>query len=140
MLEIAERFTAEMTRVGLKYREPRDLPNGGTAIACGINGRCNVYDVVFFFDADGHSMSVRVFNLVKVPVDKQLPVIEVLNSLNTEYRWVKFYINAEYDVNVQLDAIVNSETSGPVAVELLLRTMKIIDEVYPRIMKAVWSD
>ena len=112
MLEIAERFTAEMTRVGLKYREPRDLPNGGTAIACGINGRCNVYDVVFFFDADGHS----------------------------EYRWVKFYINAEYDVNVQLDAIVNSETSGPVAVELLLRTMKIIDEVYPRIMKAVWSD
>ena len=140
MLENAERFVTEMTKVGLKYREPQDLPNGSTAIACGINGRCNVYEVVFFFDADGHSMSVRVFNLVKVPVDRQLPVIELLNSLNAQYRWIKFYVNPQNDVNIQADAIISSETSGPIAVELLFRIIKIIDDTYPRIMKAVWSD
>ena len=37
------------------------------------------------------------------------------------------------------DAIISEETSGRICVELLLRTMRIIDDVYPRFMHVLWG-
>ena len=42
-------------------------------------------------------------------------------------------------VNAQADAIISESTADRICVELLLRTMKIVDEIYPKYMHALWS-
>lgn len=133
-------FIEEMQKAGLKYGEPRDLPGGDVAVSCGIKGKYGAYEFVFVFYADEHSFSGHVPNLLSIPIDKRIQLVDLMNSLNATYRWVKFYDDGESYLRVQVDAIVNPETCGKIAVELLLRTMKIIDEVYPKFMKTVWGD
>lgn len=140
MLDTAKTFIQELERINWKYRPPQELENGKVAVSCGINGKSSHYDMHFFFDEDNHSVCIRVFELTRVPVDKKFQVMELINQLNAGYRWVKFFTNNEDNVNVQVDAVVNAENSGKITVELMARTFKIIDEIYPRFMKAIWSD
>ena len=41
MLNTAMRFMSECDRVGLKYRDCRDLDNGESVVVCGVNGKNN---------------------------------------------------------------------------------------------------
>lgn len=59
--------------------------------------------------------------------------------MNAGYRWVKFFINKEENVNVQTDAVISSENSGKITVELMTRSFRIIDESYPRFMHVIWG-
>ena len=139
MLNTAMRFMSECDRVGLKYRDSRDMDDGKSLVLCGVNGKNNArYDVAFIFDADGHSVSVRVFNFVTFPEDRWTRMLDVVNELNGTYRWLKFFTKGE-GINVQCDAIISEETSGRICVELLVRTMKLIDDVYPSFMRALWA-
>jgi len=139
MLNTAMRFMSECDRVGLKYRESRDLDDGGSLVVCGVNGKNNArYDVVYIFDKDGASVSMRVFGLLAYPDEKWAPMLDVVNELNGAYRWLKFFAKDD-KINAQCDAVINDETSGKICVELLLRTMKIVDDVYPRCMHVLWG-
>ena len=139
MLNTAMRFMSECDRVGLKYRDSRDMDNGESLVVCGVNGKNNArYDVLFIFDKDGHSVSLRIFGLIAFPEEKWAAILDIANELNGFYRWLKFYVK-EDKVNVQHDAVISEETSGPICVELLLRTMKIIDDVYPKFMHVLWA-
>ena len=140
MMNSVVQFEEEMKRVGFKYRQPEELSDGKVVISCGIEGVCARYDVFFFFDPDEHSVSIRIFNLLKVPIDKMSQIMEMNNSLNGHYRWIKFFTDDDSKVNVQADAIISPETSGKIAVEIMARAMKIIDEIYPRFMKAIWAE
>jgi len=140
MLDTAANFIEELKRINWKYREPQQLDNGKVAVSCGINGKSSHYDMHFFFDEDNHSVCIRVFQLLRVPIDKKFQVMELINQLNSNYRWVKFYTNADDDVNVQTDAIINAENSGKITVELMARTYRVIDEIYPKFMHAIWSE
>ena len=139
MLNTAMRFMSECDQVGLKYRDSRDLEDGGSLVVCGVNGQNNArYDVLFLFDKDGHSVSARIFGLLTFPEDKWAPMLDAVNDLNATYRWLKFYVKDD-KVNAQSDAIINDDTSGKICVELLLRTMRLVDEVYPRFMHVLWA-
>jgi len=81
----------------------------------------------------------RVSRLAKLPIDRQFEVLSALNELNREYRFVRFYTDQEDYVTVQIDRIIAvNETADPV-MEMIARILRIIDEAYPRIMKAIWS-
>ena len=139
MQNTAMRFMSECDRSGLKYRDVRDLDDGGSLVVCGVSGKNNArYDVLFIFDKDGRSVSLRIFGLVSFPEEKTAPMMEAINELNGKYRWLKFYSTGE-KVNVQCDAIINEDTSGKIGVELLLRTMSIVDEAYPAFMRVLWA-
>ena len=139
MLNTALRFMSECDQVGLKYRDSRDLENGQSVVICGVSGKNNArYEILFFFDGDERTVSLRIFALVNFPEEKTEAVMDIANDLNAHYRWLKFYID-ESKVNAQCDAIINDENSGRICVELMLRTMRIIDEIYPRFMHALWG-
>ena len=139
MLNTAMRFMSECDRVGLKYRDCRDLDNGESVVVCGVNGKNNArYDVIYIFDKDGHAVSLRVFGLVQFPDEKYGAILDVANSINAGYRWLKFYAG-DGKINVQCDAIISDETSGAICVELFVRTMRIIDDVYPKFMHLLWA-
>ena len=139
MLNTAMRFMSECDRVGLKYRDCKDLEDGGSLVVCGVEGKNNArYSVLFVFDKDQHSVSERVIGLLNYGEERDDAMRAIANDLNGTYRWLKFYTK-ENKVYVQVDAIVSEATAGPICVELLVRTMKIVDEIYPRFMKALWG-
>lgn len=139
MLKTAESFIGELNRLQMKYKESHELGDGKYHIACGVTGKTTQMDFHFIFDQDGHSVTMRVFKLFVAPVDRQLPILELMNRFNREYRWVKFAMDQENWVNLQDDAIVNETTSGPICMELMLRAVKIIDDTYPTFMHEVWA-
>ena len=139
MLNTALRFMSECDRAGLKYRESRDMDDGNSVVVCAVNGKNNArYDVVLIFSQDERNVSLRVFNTLNFPEEKALDIMKLCNELNGRYRWVKLFTRQDH-LELQIDAVISEETSGPVCVELLVRTMKIVDEIYPQFMKALWS-
>ena len=139
MLKTAEKFLAEMDRLGLKYKEANDLPDGKTVVTVGWEREMTQYDVSLFFFEDGKSLTLRIFRLFTVPVDKRLDILEQMNTFNRDYRWVKFFVDKENRASLQIDAIADEETSGKIPLELMLRTNTIIDSTYPAFMHIIWG-
>lgn len=92
-----------------------------------------------FFDMDGESAQVVTSPIVSVPADKTAAVLLAVNSANTRFRWVKFYIDDDNDLIAEADAIISEPTGGEVLTELVGRTASIIDDVYADFMRAVWA-
>jgi len=65
---------------------------------------------------------------------KYSQALMLCNSLNQEYRWAKFYVDKDYDIACDADAILSNDAAGDECLELMFRLMTIIDEVVPRIM------
>ena len=139
MLETASSFMEKMDSMGWKYRDPHTLENGNIHIDTSFNGKQTTINFSIFFDQDGHSATVRVVRLFPAPIDKKLQLLEDINNCNKQYRWVKYYIDDDNDVNLQIDAVISPETSGEVIVELISRTVSIIDETYPVFMHTIWA-
>lgn len=140
MLNTALRFMSECDRVGLRYQDSRDLNDGGSLVVCGVHGKNNArYDVLFVFAQDQHTVSMQILGLLQYDEEHNENMLAIANELNGTYRWFKFFTKENKKINVQADAIISEETSGHICVELLVRVMRIIDEVYPKFMHALWS-
>lgn len=74
-----------------------------------------------------------------VPEDKVMDLIVVCNSLNTQYRFVKFVVDSDNDLMNYSDAILTPETAGDECFEVLLRSLQIIEEAKPTFMKAIYA-
>jgi len=93
---------------------------------------------MYFCGDEGHYLSIYVV-YENVPKDKTADVIFACNKLNTEYKWVTFYLDDDNDVILHLDAILAPATAAEEAFELLVRMLKIGDEAKPVIMKAIYA-
>ena len=140
MGRIAEAFKAHLDEKGIKYTYFEPEENRAEAIRISFSGEnTDSIAVTFFFDKDASSINVKSFSIAKIPTEKIIDIYVVLNELNNEYRWVKFYVDDDNEVTVSGDAITDVATAGEECEEILFRYVKIIDEVYPRIMKALWA-
>ena len=139
MLSTADAFIAELEKNGWKYSDAKELEDGKNHVGCGVTGKTTQADFHLFFDQDEKSVSLRIFKLFIVPIDKKLQLLELMNKINSEYRWVKFFIGGDDWMNVQIDALLSAETAGPYCMNLILRTMNIIDTAYPQFMHEVWA-
>ena len=71
------------------------------------------------------------------PPDHREALLPVINDFNAKCRWMKLVIMPDGAVNMRADAVVSEETAGAVCVELFIRIMKSVDDVYPQIMKVL---
>ena len=92
---------------------------------------------IFFSGDQGKYMSIYLV-FERVPADKVADVIFACNDLNCQYKWVTFYVDKDNDVILHDDAILTPSTAADEAFELLLRLIKIGDEVKPQIMRAIY--
>ena len=123
----------------LKYKEFRELEDGGTLMVAGFNGQMATYDLLMVFDKEDHTAMIRVGRLAKVPIDRQFEVLSALNELNREYRFVSFYSDPEDFVTAQTDRVIAANETAEPVMEMIARVVQILDGAYPRIMKAIWS-
>ena len=92
----------------------------------------------FFSGDQGQYMSLYLV-FEHIPEDKVADVIFVCNDLNCKYKWVTYYVDKDNDVVIHDDAILSVESSAQEAFELLVRMVKIAEEVKPVIMKAIYA-
>ena len=92
------------------------------------------------FDKDGEGLvALRCWSFGKVPEGKRGALLEACNKLNSDYRWVKFYIDDDGDIATSLDAVIDIDTVGPEVIQLVSRMVSIYDGAYPTLMKATWA-
>lgn len=107
-----------------------DEREGSSALITGFNLKSGGSVQIFFISAADKDLAIRIFEVIPIPAGKESAAIQVCNQMNLEYRFAKFVADRG-NVGVQLDVAVETENMGPVAVELLMRTLDIVDAALP---------
>ena len=97
------------------------------------------YRIRFISRDDDHDVAVRVFALVSVEPDCQTKILPTVNELNAQYRFVKFVLDDDGDINLEYDYPVSDPNPAASARELVIRISNIVDEAYPKLMRAMWA-
>lgn len=140
MLPVAQAFIDALNKAELKHKGVQDLEGDATLVIVGVNGKNTRYDVLFIFDPNGETASIRVPRLVAgCPEEKTFPMLDAINEINAKFRWLKLYLDKDQNIDAQADAYVNDSVESSVCVKLLLRIVNIIDECYPMLMHALWA-
>jgi len=113
-----------------------DERDGSSALITGFNLKSGGSVQLFFISAADKDLAIRVFQVLPVPAGKESAAIQACNRINLEYRFVKFVVD-NGNIGAQLDVAVETANMGPVAVELLSRTLDIIDGAMPTFKAAV---
>ncbi len=132
--EICRAFDAK----GIKYTTDESEKNSRVISQWGVKNGTD-YRIQYISNDDDSDVSIRVFTLLHIEDDKIAPIVVALNKLNCTYRYVKFVLDDDCDVNVEFDLPLHTDNIGEICVEMTSRFVNIIDDAYPVLMKALWS-
>lgn len=135
MVICAEVF-AEYLRARELAFDVRESESGLCYVRVPFEGR--ITNVIFENEDNGTHVALRTA-FEQCPPEKVPDLLVVCNALNVQYRWLKFCIDDENAIMVEDDAIVSPETAGEECFELVLRTVQILQEVKPTIMRAIYA-
>lgn len=140
MSVLADLFKARLDEKQIRYDYFEATSERNEAIKITFGGKnAEKLSLFFFFDKNGYSVNVKSFEIARVPEAKLMEAYVLLNELNAEYRWVKFFLSEENEVTVSGDAVLDQSSVGTECEEILFRYLNIIDECYPKIMKVIWA-
>lgn len=132
--EIADAFDT----LDIKY-SIREMTSS-SAVKVSWDGEVAKDQTMYFISSDDDGdVHAENMSMAHVPATKKDQVLSCLNGLNRRFRYVKFSLDDDSDVRVEYDFPLRNKNIGPIAQEIFLRFMNIIDEAYPEVMKAIWS-
>ncbi|MBQ9459888.1 MAG: YbjN domain-containing protein [Oscillospiraceae bacterium] len=134
--QIAEAFEKN----NLKFRaEAKDDDTSYVETAFGTKHGGSI-QILFISHDDDNDVAVRSFAVISgVPAEKRAAVLEVINECNDEFRFAKFTIDEDGDINMEYDFPASAAEVGEPACEIAARFVQILDETYPRFMKVIWG-
>mgnify|MGYP004500593961 CR=1 FL=1 len=135
---IAETFDEK----GIKYGGQIEEHGDASAVEAGFRIDNGPTVLARFFSSDDHNdVEARVFGIINVKEEKRQQMLQQINAANRRIRHIKFSLYENGDVNAEYDfpAELADEQVGEVAVEIFIRLMKILDDVYPDFMRAMWQ-
>ncbi len=135
MVICAEKVIETFDERELKYSVDEREDGGAVVVVPFRNFRINL---IFEAGDEGSHVALRVV-LESCPPDRVGALLVICNSLNSKYRWLKFYIDDDRDIMVEDDAILEPETAGEECCELISRTVSILEEVRPVIMNGIFG-
>lgn len=134
MLKCAEQFTETLKEKDLNYAAD-DTERGDTVVDFPYKGKVTK---CIFSGEDGQYFSMYLV-YERIPEDKVADLIFLCNELNAEYKWITYYVDKDNDLIMHDDAIVSPESAAEECFELLVRMLKISEDIKPRIMKAIYA-
>jgi hypothetical protein len=119
-------FAQRLDREKLIYTKYEDKKK----ITLGYDGE-NFKDltIVFLFDDDGESVAIRVWSIEQFNESQLDDAYEFCNRMNHDYRWLSFYVDSDNELTIRVDAILSKPTVADECLELLHRTVSIMDKV-----------
>ena len=126
----------------IKYRvietEELSFIEAGFNIQGGPAVRCH-----FFSQNDNNNdVQIRIIGMMcKVDREKRGAILEACNRVNSEMRFLKFYLDKNGDVMGQgdLPAAISEECVGECCFELFIRSMQILERCYRYFPEAYYS-
>ncbi|MCR4740752.1 MAG: YbjN domain-containing protein [Lachnospiraceae bacterium] len=111
-----------------------------TLLRIGWNFEGGSITIFFQFDEEDAHVHLEGLDFIKVPEDKFDAVYKVLNECNDDYNHIKFVLDTEHgELNARDDDVIQLDSCGPECFELMLRMVKVVEDAYPRFMKAIWA-
>ena len=102
----------------------------------------NIATYKFLFvktEEKGNDVGIRIIGLASYPREKWMDVFKLTNSLQQQYRFVKFRLDEDGDLSVSYDLPQSGNSVGKCAVEMLLTLTKVLDECYPELKRLQWA-
>ena len=91
---------------------------------------------IFYFSEDNEDASIRVWNFIDFAPSDYNNVLEAVNSLNAQYRWVRFYIDkSDNSVTCAIDVEYSVANTGEVTFRLMRHMMNICDYAYSELSR-----
>lgn len=120
-----------------KYREES---NGKQwEIVTGFSGKDKNYIIKFISTGpQDDALAIRVFGIVSAEKSQYPRIYPVLQSLQDTYRYLRFTLDRDGDVNVEFDVTCLGKDAGLVALEMIVRITKILDDAYPQLKRAAY--
>jgi len=137
-MDAIQEITRKFDELELHYRVTQGKNSDVIRISMGSDSGAKM-DYVIFPSGERSDVSVRVYGVVKVPENKHEALVKVCNELNRRFRYAKFCIDSDRDVNMEYDITRNNGALGETVVEIISRFQNIVKEAYPQMMRAIWS-
>lgn len=97
-------------------------------------------EIFFKFDETDTHVHLEGLNFINVPENKYDAMYKVLNECNDQYTHVKFVLDTESgQINARDDDVIQLDSCGPECFELMIRMVKVVEDAYPKFMKAMWA-
>ncbi len=73
---------------------------------------------------------------------KRAAVINAINNLNNSYRYITLSLDSDGDLLAQYDFTIfgDEEVADKQVITMIFLVREIMDECFPKIMKAIWRD
>lgn len=137
MLSCAQKFIDFMELTGAPF-SVKEMDDGSVVVSCRNSGTKSDINVIFSGDDDGKHVGFRtVFD--HCPKDRYPAAMVACNALNNQYRWLKFYLDDDGDIMVEDDAIVFEDSAAAECFELIARTVSILEEARPILMRVMYG-
>lgn len=115
------------TDAGLKHDVQQ--VEGQSILVTGMSGNADNYKFFYIKNNDGgNDVALRIFKISSCPKDQLDRVREALNELQLKYRFLRFTIDDDGDINGEYDFPTCYEDIGKGAVEMCLRLTMILDD------------
>ena len=110
-------------------------------VEAGFSGATVVFTIRFISVDNDNDVRIMTNDFAKIISGKTDKILVLLNRLNREYRYAKFTVSDDEGIFIQYDvpSQIESSSLGAIALEIAIRFAKIIDDVYPMIMKEIWG-
>ncbi len=98
-------------------------------------------DVKFILDASG-DCKIRCYIARAIPFAKRAAMLEVINTLNSKYRYITVSLDSDndvlvaYDFTIFGDAVIADKQVGT----MIYFVSNVIDKCVPAVMKLLWQD
>lgn len=97
-------------------------------------------EIFFKFDDEDAHVHLEGVNFIKVPDNKYDAMYKVLNECNDAYTHVKFVLDTENgQIMARDDDVIQLDSCGPECFELMIRMVRVVEDAYPKFMKAMWA-
>ena len=129
-------------RHNIKYRAIENETLSLIEAGFNIQGGPAVRFHFFSQDDDRNDVQIRIAGILcKVEKEKRAAILEACNRINSEMRFLKFYLDKDGDVMGQADlpAAVSEDCVGECCFELFVRGMQILDRCYHYFPEAYYS-
>ena len=130
----AELFTQSLSAKNLQYNV-YDGKDGDTIVDFPYQGKITKF--IFSGDTTQYLSLYLVYE--RVPEEKYADAIFVCNELNCRFKWATFYVDGDKDIVIHDDAILDVSNAADEAFELLIRIIRISEDVKPVIMRALYA-
>jgi len=99
--------------------------------------------IIHYITSDQRNdLSIQITDLAhNVPDEKRIRMLETINTLKKKYRFIKFTLDSDNDLDVKADfpSTTSDESLGPMAFEMFVRIMRIMGDAYPKIARTLYS-